>query len=139
MRKTLRKKKGQKYGKWNIKALEQFCHSIPGFNITPIETNHSISITHYSYLMTWHHKRIYFYGDTETTDIALTMTNLDWAFIPYWTAIQLNKQQATLDAKMLGVYHFYPEMLPTTSNPEKVKLLINQGDIITIPYEIQSH
>jgi L-ascorbate metabolism protein UlaG (beta-lactamase superfamily) len=134
MRKTLRKKHGKKYGKWNLKKLEQLSNSISDFNITPIETNHSLSFTHYSYLLIWHGKRIYFYGDTETTDIALTMTNLDWAFIPYWTATQLNEQQVTLDAKMLGVYHFYPHMTVTNSNPEKVKLLVNQGDIITIPY-----
>ncbi len=134
MRKTLRKKHGKKYGKWNLKKLEQLCNSMQDFTITPIETNHSLSFTHYSYLLTWHGKRIYLYGDTETSDIALTMTNLDWAFIPYWTALQINKKNAHLDSKMIGVYHFYPAMQPTTSNPEKIKLLTNQGDIISIPY-----
>lgn len=134
MRKTLRKKQGKKYGKWNLKALEQLSNSIADFNITPIETNHSLSFTHYSYLLTWHGKRFYFYGDTETPDIALTQTNLDWAFIPYWTAIQLNERNVTLDAKKLGIYHYYPNMLPTTSNPDRIKLLIHQGEMITIPY-----
>ena len=69
--------------------------------------------------MTWHGKIIYFYGDTETSDIALTMTNLDWAFIPYWTAIQINKRNAHLDSKMIGVYHFYPAMSATTQTLKK--------------------
>jgi len=85
--------------------------------------------------MTWHGKRLYFYGDTETPDIALTMKNLDWAFVPYWTAVQLNKLNRTLDTKMLGVYHFYPTMKVSNSNPDKVKLLIKQGELISIPYK----
>jgi len=135
MRKTLRKKHGKKYGKWNLDKLEELCKTIPEFNIQAIETNHSLSFTHYSYLMTWHGKRLYFYGDTETPDIALTMKNLDWAFVPYWTAVQLNKLNRTLDTKMLGVYHFYPTMKVSNSNPDKVKLLIKQGELISIPYK----
>ncbi len=134
MRKTLRRKKGKKYGKWNIKKLEKLSKSIPDFNIQAIETNHSLSFTHYSYIMTWHGKRLYFYGDTETADTALTIKNLDWAFVPYWTATQLNILNRTLDTKMLGVYHFYPTMKVTNSSPDKVKLLIKQGELISIPY-----
>jgi L-ascorbate metabolism protein UlaG (beta-lactamase superfamily) len=134
MRKTLRKKKGKKYGKWNLKKLEQFCNTISDFNVKAIETEHSLSFKHYSYLITWHGKRIYFYGDTETADTALTVKNLDWAFVPYWTALEMNKNKVEMDTKMLGVYHFYPSMKTTNSNPEKVKLLVNQGDIISIPY-----
>ena len=134
MRKTLRKKKGKKYGKWNLKKIRKLSESTPGFNIDVIETEHSYSFKHYSYLFTWHGKRIYFYGDTETADIALKQKNLDWAFVPYWTAIEMNKREVEMDTKMLGVYHFYPTMKVTNSNPHKVKLFIKQGEIIRIEY-----
>lgn len=134
MRRTLRKKGGKKFGKWNLKKLKALSNSIPDFSIEAIETEHSLSFKHFAYLMTWHGKRLYFYGDTETADAALKMKNLDWAFVPYWTAVQLNKQNVTLDTKMLGVYHFYPTMKVTNSNPDKVKLFIKQGERIRIPY-----
>ena len=134
MRKTLRKKKGHKYGKWNIKKLEQLSNTITDFSVKAIETEHSLSFKHYSYLITWHGKRIYFYGDTETADTVLTMKNLDWAFVPYWTAIQIRKQNLEIETKMLGVYHFYPNMKTTNSKPDEVVLLVNQGQIISIPY-----
>lgn len=134
MRKTLRKKNGRKYGKWNISELKQLSDTIPDFTVRPIETEHSLSFKHYSYLITWYGKRIYFYGDTETTDTILTIKNLDWAFIPYWTAIELNKNNLNIDAKMIGVYHFYPIMKNTNSNPDKIKLLDKQGEIFSIPY-----
>ena len=134
MRKTLRKKKGQKFGKWNIERLEVLNNSIDDFSVEAIETEHSLSFKHYSYLIIWHEKRIYFYGDTETADIALTIKNLDWAFIPYWTAQQLNERNEKLDTKMLGIYHFYPQMKVVNHSPEKVKMLTKQGETIRLAY-----
>ena len=52
MRKVLRKKKGQKYGKWNIYKLAQLSDTTADFSIRAIETNHSLSFKHYSYVMT---------------------------------------------------------------------------------------
>ncbi|MFK8044464.1 MAG: MBL fold metallo-hydrolase [Crocinitomicaceae bacterium] len=134
MRKTLRTKGGVKYGKWNIKKLDRVSKTTPQFSIQAIKTEHNLSFKHYSYLITWHGKRIYFYGDTETSDIALSMKNLDWAFVPYWTAKQIQKQNLAIDTKMLGIYHFYPTMKTTNSKPNKVVLLVNQGQTISIPY-----
>jgi L-ascorbate metabolism protein UlaG (beta-lactamase superfamily) len=134
MRKTLRKKGGKKYGKWNIQKLDELNDTIREFSVKAIETEHSLSLKHYAYLITWHGKRIYFYGDTETADIALTMKNLDWAFVPYWTAMEINKRKVEIDTKMLGVYHFYPTMETTNGSPEKVILFTNQGQLVKIPY-----
>lgn len=134
MRKTLRKKKGQKFGKWNIAAMEALGNSIPDFSVKAIETSHSLSFTHYSYLITWHGKRLYFYDDTETADIALTQKNLDWAFVPYWTAIQLQEKEVKMDTKMLGVYHFYPKMTTSNQRPESIKLFVNQGERVFLLY-----
>ena len=62
------------------------------------------------------------------------MKDLDWAFVPYWTAMELNNKKVEMDTKMLGVYHFYPKMKTTNSRPEKIKLLVKQGEVISIPY-----
>ena len=128
MRKTLKKKKGQKYGKWNIEQLEKLTNPSGDFSIEAIETEHSLSFKHYSYLITWHGKRLYFYGDTESTEILLTIKNLDWAFIPYWIATDLNEENANIDTKIIGVYHFYPNTIITNSSPERIKILDHQGE-----------
>ncbi len=134
MRKALRGKGGAKYGKWNIEELEHLGDSMPNFSIEAIETEHSLSFKHYSYLITWHGKRIYFYGDTEDADIALSMKNLDLAFVPYWTGTELNERDVMLDTKQLAFYHFYPNMKTINNSPDKVKFLVNQGELFSIPY-----
>lgn len=134
IRKVLREKGGSKYGKWNIQDLEQLGDSIPNFNIEAIETEHSLSFKHYCYLITWHEKRIFFYGDTENADIALSLKNLDWAFVPYWTGTELAERDTILDTKKLAFYHFYPNMKTINNSPEKIKILINQGERFSIPY-----
>lgn len=134
VRKAIRKKGGQKYGKWNIKKLMAFCDTTEDFSIEVIETEHSMSFTHYSYLLTWHGKRIYFNGDSETADQILTKKNMDWAFIPLWVGVDANKQEKSIDAKMIGIYHLYPHQSTTTSTPDRIKLLYEQGQWFTIAY-----
>ena len=134
MRKTLRKKKGHKYGKWNIAKLEKLSDSLGELSIKAIKTEHSLSFKHYSYLITWHGKRIYFSGDTETADTVLTFKQLDWAFVPYWIASEVNKRNTKIDTKMLGVYHLYPIMKVNNGSPQTIKVLDKQGEVIVIPY-----
>jgi ribonuclease BN (tRNA processing enzyme) len=134
MRRTLRNKQGKKYGKWNLKQLEKLSNDTGDFSIQAIETKHKFSLKHYSYLITWHGRRLYFSGDTETSDTVLTFKNLDWAFVPYWIMIDINKKNVQIDSEMIGVYHFYPNMKITYNSPEKIKTLMNQGEIITLPY-----
>lgn len=134
MRKTLREKGGQKYGKWNIDQLTQLSNPTGDFSVQALQTKHRFSFKHYSYLLTWHGKKIYFSGDTETTDTVLTMQDLDWAFVPYWIAMEVNEQNVSIDTKMVGVYHFYPNTQITNSSPDKIKTLDKQGERIVIPY-----
>lgn len=135
MRKTLRKKKGHKYGKWNLKKLQMLSDTTADFTIQAFETEHSLSCKHQSYLITWHGKRFYFSGDEESPDFALTMTDLDWAFVPYWLVTQLNERKQELNTKMLGVYHFYPIMQTSNSRPDRIKLFVTQGEVVTVPYD----
>lgn len=134
MRKTLKKKKGHKYGKWNLKELQEFSDTTANFTIQPIETEHSLSSKHFSYLITWHDKRIYISGDEESTENVLSINDLDWAFVPYWLAEKMMEQNAEIDAFMVGIYHFYPTTNVTNSRPEKYKIVNKQGEIFTIPY-----
>jgi L-ascorbate metabolism protein UlaG (beta-lactamase superfamily) len=134
MRKTLRKKHGHKYGKWNLNKLQQMCDSIDDFSIQAIKTEHSLSFKHYSYLMTWHGKRFYISGDEETPDHLLSLKDLDWAFIPYWLNKQVNEQDAEIDATMIAINHFYPIMQVTNGRPDRIKILNKTGERIKIPY-----
>lgn len=134
MRKTLRKKKGHKYGKWNLNKLQQMCDSTEDFSVQAMETEHSLSFKHYSYLITWHGKRIYISGDEETPDHLLSLTDLDWVFVPYWIYKQVSEQNAKIDANMIAINHFYPVMQVTNSSPERIKILNKTGERIKILY-----
>ena len=134
MRKTLRKKKGKKYGKWNLKEMQMLSDTTKDFSIQAIETEHQFSLKHYSYLITWHDKRLYFSGDVEVPDTLLTFKNLDWAFVPYWVQAEVKKRNLDIDAKQIALFHFYPIMEVTNSSPEKLVILNKEGERISIPY-----
>ena len=72
--------------------------------IEAVETPHA-GIGHSSYLVTWHGLRLYFTGDTESTDRLLAMKNLDAAFVSPWLLAAVAKQKARIDAKQVIVYH----------------------------------
>jgi hypothetical protein len=132
MKKILKEKKGKQYGKWNIRELEKLGESIPGFEIKAYKTKHRFSLRHYSYLITWHGKRIFLSGDTESPETILTMTNLDWAFIPAWLVVPIKESEQKFDTKMIGIYHIGPEDNINITG-DKVLMLKTQGEIIRIP------
>ena len=72
-------------------------------NIEAIETPHA-SIGHFSYIVTWHGRRLYFSGDTESPASLLASRNLDVAFVSPW---QYNAalRQGRIDAKRVVIYH----------------------------------
>lgn len=134
MREVLRKKKGKKFGKWNLKKLQKFCESTADFNVQAIQTDHSLSIKHFSYIITWHGKKFYISGDEESTAKILSVVDLDWAFVPYWLLNRVIEQKAQIDAQMVGVYHFFPGTTVNNSNPKQYKPLLEQGEIISVSY-----
>ncbi len=133
MKHILKKKNGKKYGKWNISELENLSKIIPDFEIKAYKTKHLFSFTHYSYLITWHGKKIYLSGDTEHAETILTMKNLDWAFIPAWLVMRIQASNQKFDTKMIGIYHIGPKDNVNVTG-ERVLMLNEQGKIITIPY-----
>lgn len=136
LRKILKEKKGQTFGPWNIPELEKLGDSLLGFNIQAFKTEHKvfgISFKHYSYLLTWHHKKIYLSGDTESATTIEKITNLDWAFVPAWLVADANDKNIKIDAEKIGIYHIGPKDNVNISG-EKVLMLKKQGMVITIPY-----
>jgi L-ascorbate metabolism protein UlaG (beta-lactamase superfamily) len=72
--------------------------------IEAIETPHA-SIGHYSYIVSWHGRRLYFSGDTESPDSLLAARNLDAAFVSPWQYRAALRSGKTIDAKQIVIYH----------------------------------
>lgn len=72
--------------------------------IEPLETPHA-RIGHFSYLVTWHGRRLYFTGDTESMDALVAARNLDVAFVSPWLYRSVAKAGARIDSKLVVIYH----------------------------------
>lgn len=136
-KKALKKLTGQKFGPWNISKLDRLSESIPDFNIKAFKTPHKVfgvSFKHYSYLITWHGKKIYISGDTGELEDISKINDIDWAFVNPWLHMNLLKAKVKIDAKKIGMYHLYPHQKIDGEIPNYLHILKNQGEIITIPY-----
>lgn len=138
--KILKKLSGQKFDPWNIPELEKLGTSVPGFEIKAFETPHKVfglSFKHYSYLITWHGKKIYISGDTENADTLARQENIDWAFMPVWLLSDANEKGFKLKERieMFAIYHIGQKdtIAYDGSNPRLI-LLEKQGETIAIPY-----
>jgi L-ascorbate metabolism protein UlaG (beta-lactamase superfamily) len=72
--------------------------------IDALPTPHA-NLGHYSYLVTWHGRRLYFTGDTESADRLLGMTNLDVAFVSPWLFERALHAGRRIDARQIVIYH----------------------------------
>jgi L-ascorbate metabolism protein UlaG (beta-lactamase superfamily) len=75
--------------------------------IDAIETPHA-NIGHYSYVVEWHGRRLYFSGDTESPDHLIALKGLDVAFVSPWLYRAVLKTGARVDAKRVIIYHHMP-------------------------------
>jgi hypothetical protein len=136
LRKVLKEKSGKTFGPWNISDLENLAQLIPEFEIRAFRTEHKvfgISFKHYSYLINWHGKKVYLSGDTENAETIGSVSAIDLAFIPVWLLIDSNEKKIKLDAQKLAIYHIGPNDNINITG-EKVLMLDQQGQVITIPY-----
>ena len=133
MRSISKHKNGKKYGKWDISELENLSNTIPDFEIKAFKNKHKFSFVHYSYLITWHGKKIYLSGDTESTSTIEQMKDMDWAFVPGWLLKSIFRNKIEIDAKMLGLYHIGRNDDIQISHP-KILVLDRYDKLITIPY-----
>lgn len=72
--------------------------------IDAIETLHA-SVGHYSYIVTWHGRRLYFSGDTESPASLLSARDLDVAFVSPWQYRAALRSGKPIDAKRIVIYH----------------------------------
>lgn len=133
MKYVLKHKDGKKYGKWNIDALAELATELTDFSVKAIKNEHRFSSNHYSFLITWHGKRIFIGGDAESTSSVLEERNLDWAFVPSWIFISLIEENEEIDADKLGIYHIGPKDVVEIESPN-VLVFDEQGEIVTIPF-----
>ncbi|MFK7781475.1 MBL fold metallo-hydrolase [Psychroserpens sp.] len=136
IKKVINEKGGKKYGSWNIEKLKNLEKIIPDFSIQVFKTKHKWSSKHYSYLITWHNKKIYLSGDTESAKTIGTIKNIDWAFVPYWIFLDAKENEIKIDTKMFGLYHLATVQIPSAKKNyddiENIKPMVVQGEKITI-------
>lgn len=130
---ALNEKNGTKYGPWNIAELENLGQTNPNFSIKAFKTKHLFTFNHYSYLITWHGKKIFISGDTESADTILQIKDMDWAFIPAWIVSDIVEKEKELDAKKIAIYHIGPKDTIQITGP-RILMLKKQGEMISIPY-----
>lgn len=136
VRKLAKRLGGQIYTPWNVKKLLQTGGNIKSFKIEAFKTKHRFSVNHYSYLITWHNKRIFISGDTGDSETYASLKDIDWAFVPVWLLTDAKEKGINRGdvSKMFAIYHIGPGNHITTEDT-KIELLDKQGKIITIPYE----
>lgn len=138
--KILKKLTGQKFDPWNIDELEKLGETIPNFDIKAFQTSHKVfgvSFKHFSYLITWHGKKIYISGDTENSDTFALQKDIEWAFVPVWLLVDAKEKKLNLSeiSKMYAIYHIgQKDNITNDGNDPQIKLLNKQGEIITIEY-----
>jgi len=132
MRSILKEKGGKKFTPRRMKKLKKHAKQIPDFDIQIIRTKHRFSLKHASYLITWHGKKIFLSGDTESAQTAGELKDIDWAFIPSWILLDAKEKNIQIDARHKAVYHLYPNQ---KTNPKKNTIFLDKtGETISIPF-----
>ncbi|SDZ75115.1 MBL fold metallo-hydrolase [Bizionia paragorgiae] len=141
IKKVIKEKGGKKYGSWNIEELENLKKLVPNFSVQVFKTKHKWSSKHYSYLITWHNKKIFLSGDTESAETIGTIKNIDWAFVPYWVLLDAKENDIKIDAKMFGVYHLATVQIPSAKENydeiENIRPMVEKGEKITIELQTE--
>ncbi len=139
LKKVTKLKENKVFGVGNINELGQLSKSIEDFDIKAFKTKHTffgIPFRHYSYLITWHQKRIYISGDTTNPETIGEVKNIDLAFVPYWIIVNAKAQNIEIDAKNIAVYHLYPSEIQGAKEKwdkvDNIRPMIEQGQILVL-------
>jgi len=137
-KKLVRKLTGNVYGPWKVKRkrradLTAPAYSAAQFTVETFRTKHRFAHHHYSYLITWHGKRIYLSGDTEGAETIGQVKAMDLAFVPAWIMRDAQEKNIKVDAERIAVYHLYPNQKVTTENP-KITILHRQGEVLEVAF-----
>lgn len=132
--KYAKKLNGTIYTSWRVNKFLKLSTKLKDFNIEAFRTKHRFSIKHYSYMITWHNKRIFIAGDTGQTETITSLKDIDWAFVPAWLLKNANdKGIKSGNIKMFAIYHIGPQDKINVTG-DRVLKLDRQGEIIKIPY-----
>jgi L-ascorbate metabolism protein UlaG (beta-lactamase superfamily) len=74
-----------------------------GITLRPLATPHG-PVEHYSFVLEWSVRRLYFSGDTEDPATLLAQRDLDAAFVSPWLLEAASKRRR-IDARRVVVYH----------------------------------
>jgi len=72
--------------------------------IEALETPHA-GIGHYSYIVNWHGRRLYFSGDTDSSASLSGARTLDVAFVSPWLYRAMVQRGIRIDARRVVIYH----------------------------------
>jgi len=135
VKKHAEKLNGKIYTPWNVKELLKLNDELKDFTIEAFKTKHKFSIKHYSYLITWHNKRIFISGDTEYAETIALLKDIDWAFAPAWLIMDAQEKGIKLGdiSKKFAIYHIGPQDNINITG-DNVIMLDKQGENIKIPY-----
>lgn len=135
-KKLIKKCRGKVYGNWNVSKLEkELNNAFPEFSIQAYKTSHLFTFKHYSYLISWHNKKIYINGDTGDVEPISKIDSIDWVFAPFWLYQNAKVERITINTNMFGIYHLYPIQEIGAGFPDNVHFLTKQNEIISIPYK----
>ena len=99
-----------------------------GLSIRPLATPHA-GLEHYSYVVEWGGRRLYFTGDTESTDALLGARGLDTAFVSPWLLKSVHGKKQRIDAGQVVVYHHQAgEAVPEIQG----RILPKQGSVLEL-------
>ncbi|NUY80567.1 MBL fold metallo-hydrolase [Flavobacterium sp. MAH-1] len=138
--KILKKLSGQKFDPFNVEELEKLGQSIPDFDIKAFRTDHTvfgISFKHYSYLITWHGKKIYLSGDTTESETFAAQSGIDWTFAPAWLLMDAKEKGIKLAgiSQKFAIYHIGPkDKITVDKSDDRMIALDKSGQRISIPY-----
>lgn len=139
-KKLLKKFKGPKFDPYNTDELEKLSATIADFSVKAFKTEHKvfgISFEHYSYLITWHGKKIYISGDTENAETLAAQQGIDLAFVPAWLLSDAVEKGLKLGpvSKMFAIYHIGPkDTINLTEDATQLMKLEKSGQRLSIPY-----
>jgi L-ascorbate metabolism protein UlaG (beta-lactamase superfamily) len=129
-----KKLNGKIYTSWSLNKLLKLNTVLKDFKIEAFKTKHRFSVKHYSYLITWHNKRIFISGDTGETEAIASIKEIDWAFVPVWLIVNANEKGVKLrNVKRFAIYHIGPQDKISITG-DIVLMLNKQGEIIKIPF-----
>jgi len=134
VRKMRKKYNGEIYGNWNVNELDKLNNKIDDFSIQAIKTPHRFTFKHYSYLITWHNKKIYLTGDTGSLEAISKIKGIDLLFTNPWLFTSAQSEKIKLDAKIIALYHLYPYQKIEWKFPKFMLILKTENEIMTIKY-----